>query len=111
MGPIIAQLGLRGVVGTCPSQTAADEEAAAESSNPYAAPANHVASVVQQNQISLLTTPGVSGAGYELGDNGQMMIDVWVDDPGQLSLASLNVPGQIQGIPVNVMATPEVDGL
>jgi hypothetical protein len=40
-----------------------------------------------------------------------MMIDVWVDDPGQLSLALFNVPGQIQGIPVNVMATPEVDGL
>jgi len=78
---------------------------------PYATSRDGGADVLERNRADLLRISGVSGVGYEQADDGSIIIDVWVDNPADLSRVKRKCPRLMEGVAVKVLQTPEAVGL
>jgi hypothetical protein len=66
--------------------------------------------VPERSRADLLRISGVSGVGYEQADDGSIIIDVFVDNPADLSRVKRKCPRLVEGVAVKVLQTPEAVG-
>jgi hypothetical protein len=70
--------------------------------------AEEIAQVRKEHLAELMKIPHVVGVATELNDRGEVVLDVEVDEPENVSDVERNAPPRVDGFPVDVDVAPHV---